>query len=115
MKTKAQTHLSHSQVQEFTQCPRRYHLHVRPGLLPEFMPSGLLLGSALHEALAAYHQGRLEGKELGLDDLCAAFLERWGKEQMPVEYGKGESEESLKVTVHGFCVRLAAGKVGAAR
>jgi len=50
--TKKELHLSHSQISEFTRCPRKYHLHYRLGLPAEFCPSGLLFGSAVHEAIA---------------------------------------------------------------
>jgi ATP-dependent helicase/DNAse subunit B len=57
-----EVHLSYSQVSEFIRCPRRYHLRRRLGLEPDFVPSALVFGSAMHEALARLHMMRLEGK-----------------------------------------------------
>ena len=86
--SKQDLHLSHSQVGEFTRCPRKYHLHRRLGLPAAFCPSGLLFGSAVHEALARYHQSRLEGKEAPLEKLLDAYRARWKGERLPVSKGR---------------------------
>jgi len=89
-RSKAEVHLSHSQVREFLRCPRKYHLHRRLGLEPEFCPSGLLFGSAMHRALALYHQRRLEGRSASLGDLLGAFNRCVDDESLPVRYRRGE-------------------------
>jgi len=88
-------HLSHSQVSEFLQCPRRYHLHRRLGLAPEFTPSALLFGSGVHAAIARLHQMRLEGQAATLSELLSAFLDRWEDERTPVRYRPAENEKAL--------------------
>ena len=88
-------HLSHSQIEEFTRCPRRYHLHRRVGLKPQFCPSGLLFGVAMHSAVGVYHQLRLEGKEAGLPLLLKTFRAKWQSEDLPVKYKEDESPESF--------------------
>ena len=93
--TSRNTHLSHSQVNEFLKCPRQYHLHRRAGLPPEFCPSGLLFGSAVHEAIAGFHQGRLEGRTVSPDELLAVFRRRWESETLPVRFRPRETAESL--------------------
>ncbi len=97
MRTKVtrQVHLSHSQITEFLRCPRKYHLHYRLGLPPEFCPSALVFGSAIHEAIALYHQMRLEGKEPMLAQLTDAFQERWETEKQLVKFKAGEGADSL--------------------
>ena len=87
--------MSHSQVTEFTRCPRKYHLHRRLGLEPEFCPSGLLFGSAMHNALAVFHQPRLEGKEAGLALLMKQFTSTWANEDLPVRFKNGQSAEDM--------------------
>jgi len=89
--TRQITHISHSQVSEFTICPRKYHLHRRLGLQPEFCPSALALGSAVHEAIARYHQMRLEGGKPVLDDLLSAYRKRWSSELLPIRLKARES------------------------
>ncbi len=94
--TKQEVHLSHSQIEEFSGCPRRYHLHRRLKVPPDCMPSALLFGIALHEALALLNQKRLEGKAASLAELHNKFLGQWKAEQLPVKYSRGEHENSLK-------------------
>ena len=96
MTVKILDHLSHSQINEFTTCPRRYHLHRRLGLEAEFCPSGLLFGSAIHEALSLFHQLRLEGKEATIDRMMDGFTECIKSERLPVRYGPGESPGLMK-------------------
>lgn len=94
--TNTAPHLSHSQITEFVQCPRKYHLHRRLGLEPEFVPAGLLFGSAMHEALAMYHQRRLEGTQATLGQLCQVFDGRWGEDRLQVRYGPLDNERALR-------------------
>ncbi len=93
--TQQGVHISHSQVQEFTQCPRKYHLHRRLEVPPDFMPSALLFGIALHETLALFHQRRLEGRAVSLEELHNTFLGHWEAEELPVKYSRRENEEAL--------------------
>jgi putative RecB family exonuclease len=90
-----QMHISHSQITEFTRCPRKYHLHYRLGLLAAFCPSGLLFGSAVHEAIACYHQARLEGRQSSAGELLEAFRGCWESERLPVRFKRGENPQSL--------------------
>lgn len=90
-------HLSHTQIQEFTTCPRRYHMHRRVGLPAEFCPSSLLFGSAMHEVLSCYHQCRLEGRKCSLPQLVKVFVDYWRRESLQVRFKAGESEKSLTV------------------
>jgi len=96
--TKKEAHISHSQITEFTRCPRKYHLHYRVGLLAAFCPSGLLFGSAVHEAVALFNQGRLEGKKPSPEELLAAYRACWEKERLPVRLRSRESPASFEAT-----------------
>lgn len=96
MSGKVEVHLSHSQVNEFLRCPRKYHLHRRLGLEPEFCPSALLFGSAIHRALALFHQRRLEGRSASLEELMQVFDECVGDESLPIRYRKGQDSETLQ-------------------
>lgn len=102
MKGKVEVHLSHSQINEFLRCPRKYHLHRRLGLEPEFCPSALLFGSAIHRALALYHQRRLEGRLASLAELMSEFRECVDGEALPVRYRKGQDAKGLKQKARGM-------------
>ncbi len=109
VKTKQRPHLSHTQVGEFLLCPRRYHLHRRLGLEPQFRPSWLQFGISVHEAVAVYHQRRLEGKEAGTEDLLAAYRAAWGSCDLPLRLKDGETAEGLEEKAAGMlAVYLAA-------
>ncbi len=93
---KAKQHISHSQINEFLRCPRKYHLHRRLRIQPAFTPSALVFGGAIHEALSMYHQARLEGRELGLEEMMQAYDERWAEVDETVKYKKEADQDSLR-------------------
>jgi len=86
--------LSWSQIQSYTQCPAKWWFsRNRP---PESTPSALKFGSAIHAALAAYHLSRLDGCSLTVDEMLEVYANTWSKpENVPIRYGKDESEEFL--------------------
>jgi len=87
--------ISWSQVSTYCKCPMQWQLS--RGVEPEFTPVGLKLGSAIHEALAAYYAGVQEARSPELADLLAVFEAAWVQpEEAPLRYGKGENEASVK-------------------
>ncbi len=71
--------LSYSQVDDFLSCPLRYHLRYRVGV-PTPPHHALVLGSALHQAVAAYHGVQLRGRTLDLAALEEVFAAHWRSE-----------------------------------
>jgi len=71
--------LSYSQVDDFLTCPLRYHLRYRVGV-PTPPHHALVLGSALHQAVAAYHGAQLRGRTLDLAALEEVFAAHWRSE-----------------------------------
>ena len=49
-------HLSYSQIHTYLGCSLRYSFHYVYGLAPESVSSSLLLGTAVHTALAQYFE-----------------------------------------------------------
>jgi putative RecB family exonuclease len=62
-------HTSASQLTTYASCPRRYAMRYVEHRAPEQRPSGLVLGSAVHSALAWYFQERFEEREPALADV----------------------------------------------
>jgi DNA helicase-2/ATP-dependent DNA helicase PcrA len=64
--------LSHSQVDDYLACPLKYRLRhlVRVPTPPHH---ALVVGNALHQAVAAWHQGVLRSRPLGEDGIVDAF------------------------------------------
>ncbi len=71
--------LSHSQVDDYLACPLRYRLRhlVRVPTPPHH---ALVVGNALHQAVAAWHLGQLRARPLGEDGVLDAFTAHWSSE-----------------------------------
>ncbi len=71
--------LSHSQVDDYLTCPLKYRLrHI--ARVPTPPHHALILGNALHQAVAAWHLGQLRGRPLDLAGVLAAFSAHWSSE-----------------------------------
>lgn len=92
----AEPHLSVSQIRSYALCSLQWFFSRR--YEPEFVSSSLVFGSAFHESLQAYYQGRLEGASLGAEALFAVFQTAWKTESRPIHYGKTEDKDSLHAT-----------------
>jgi putative RecB family exonuclease len=91
-------HVSVSQVKCFLRCPRQYQMRYVLGAEPEFVPRNLVLGSAVHEGLAAYYRSVMETSESPEQEVCRAALhatlEAAKKNRVPLEEG-GEDMEAV--------------------
>lgn len=71
--------LSFSQVDDYLTCPLKYKLrHVTR--VPTPPHHALVLGNALHQAVAAFHQARLRGVTMTQDTLLEVFAAHWSSE-----------------------------------
>ena len=87
-------HLSYSQVSTYLTCPLRYKLNYVDLIPPAFTSAALAFGSAIHEAVAAYYQSRLEGDMLRPDQMLDVYRDVWrGAEK--IKYFNGDNEDSL--------------------
>jgi putative RecB family exonuclease len=86
-------HVSVSQVKCFLRCPRQYQFRYVLGAEPEFIPANLVLGSAVHEGLAAYYRSVMATGDSPEQDVCkAAFygtLVGFRKNKLPIKDGEG--------------------------
>lgn len=92
---RSEHHLSVSQISTWMQCPRKYRFQYLDRLPWPAVPSSLVFGTAVHAALAALSQARLEGDEPTLDDLHGAYRVAWAAESKPMELKDGETPEAL--------------------
>jgi CRISPR/Cas system-associated exonuclease Cas4 (RecB family) len=97
-------HVSVSQVKTYLRCPRQYQMRYVVGAEPEFMPANLVLGSAVHEGLAAYYRSVMTTSESPEFAVCmAAFhatLVGFRKGKLPINDGdkiEAQGEALLKV------------------
>jgi putative RecB family exonuclease len=63
---------------------------------PEFTPASLAFGSAVHEAVAAYHGSRLEGEPLKPDQMLDVFRQAWRSLEADVKFFNGDNAASLE-------------------
>ncbi len=71
--------LSHSQVDDYLACPLKYRLR-HMTRVPTPPHHALVLGNALHQAVAAWHLGQLRGRPLDTAGVLAAFSAHWSSE-----------------------------------
>lgn len=88
-------HLSVSQISTWMQCPRKYRFQYIDKMPWPAVPSSLTFGTAVHAALAALSQARLEGDEPTVESLHAAYRVAWASESKPIEMKDGETPEAL--------------------
>lgn len=102
-------HWSYSALSQYARCPLQFFFQRILGLPQRSTPSPLALGSAIHEALAHYHQGIQDRRPVRPEAVLASFRRAWeerkqrelivyhqGTEQGHVEQGVGLLEAYLK-------------------
>lgn len=89
-------HLSHSQIQSFLLCPRKWTYEKVEHAPKERVGSALVFGIALHDACAAANEAALTGEGY---DAAAGFVSAWklAIEQagVPVHYGKDGADDLI--------------------
>ena len=73
------TDLSFSALQDYLDCPERYRLRHVIGL-PTPPHHALSYGSAMHQAVAAFHTSRARGSVMEEEDLLSVFRTAWSVE-----------------------------------
>jgi len=87
-------HLSYSQINVYLTCSLRYRFQYVEQIPPAFTAASLVFGSAIHEAVAAFYQSRLEGDELRTDQMVDVYRDTWRKAEK-VRFFNGDNEEKL--------------------
>lgn len=88
-------HLSHSQVQTFIACPRKWTYEKAERAPRECLPAALAFGSAVHDALAEVNEAALHGESC---DASARFTSAWKGAlagDLPIHYGKDDADDLL--------------------
>lgn len=90
-------HWSYSQVSQLLRCPLRYYFQYVLRLPQPSLPSSLVFGSAVHAALAEYHQRLLLKQSVLPAEVHNAFLEAWAtsEQESPIQYRDREDREGL--------------------
>lgn len=90
-------HWSYSQLSQFLRCPLQFFFERIARLPKPFISSNLVLGSAVHESLAAYHRNIQSGTPTSKERIHEAFLAAWKKRQdaQPLCFGNGETADNV--------------------
>lgn len=88
-------HWSYSAISQYMACPLQFFFQRVVGLPRATVSSSLVLGSAVHHALAEYHRTVLHDEPTKTEDLHRAFVEAWEQREAEarVTYRSGESRE----------------------
>ncbi len=91
------SHFSYSQLNTYLMCPLRYRLQYVELIPPAFTSSALAFGSAIHEAVAAFHQAHLIGESLRPDHMLDVYRQAWtGRNDEEIRFCNGDNEETLQ-------------------
>ena len=90
-------HWSHSSLSQFLRCPRQFFFQRVLGLPRPTVPSGMLLGSAVHASLAEVHRGLRDRGDFDPHAVADALVRTWDAEEgeLKVLYRSGESRDIL--------------------
>jgi putative RecB family exonuclease len=88
-------HLSYSQIQCYITCPLKYRFSYVDAMEPEFRPASLQFGSAIHDAVGAFHNSTLNGDRLSSDNLLDVWRAAWISDGQPIRYFGKEDENLL--------------------
>ena len=96
---RSRLHFSASALKTFLQCPWKFRLQYVEGAPPEFRPAAMVLGRAVHVALATHHRALQDGQPIPLSELqdqADAALDREARAELPIRFKDGEDIDSLR-------------------
>jgi putative RecB family exonuclease len=90
-------HLSASQIQTYLSCPAKYRFRYFEKAEPQFRPSAMAFGSAIHATLDWLHKKWQEGEQPSWEEIARTFQADWASEWVEdgLLYPPGSSAESL--------------------
>jgi len=89
-------YLSWSQCQSYQFCPKKFCFQYVEQMEPEFTPSSLCFGSAIHSAISLHHEAQLEGIETpAVQNLMELVRDDLEPTKAPIRFNKNEDQDSL--------------------
>lgn len=92
-------HVSVSQVKSYQICPAKYAHHYVRGTLPTHRAVSLAFGTAVHAALATFYEAQMNGRRLTVEEVQAAFSDRWSvelRDDLPLHFDDGQSADDVR-------------------
>ena len=90
-------HWSYSAISQFLSCPLRFYFQRIAKLPQKFVGSSLILGSAVHAALAEFHRSVQENEPIEIANLHRAIADTWTRRETEtrISYREGETQADL--------------------
>jgi CRISPR/Cas system-associated exonuclease Cas4 (RecB family) len=98
-------HFSASALKTYLTCPKKFAFQYVIGAEPEFRPSALILGKAVHEALAVHHAGLKDGKPVPASEIQQQFDATFDSHlagPIPIHYRENGDADGLRVAGHAL-------------
>jgi len=100
-------HQSASAIGMYLRCPRSYRFKYISKIPPETRSASMIMGSAVHEALAYFYEQLRDGRDPSLLELSVLYAEKLQsdlsrKDAPPVVYSEKEDPDSLLLTGAGL-------------
>ncbi len=96
-------HWSYSSINQYLRCPLQYYFQRILGLPSRSINSGLVLGSAVHAGLAAYHTQLKNQETIDSDAIRKVFRECWAEKEAKetVVYKVGDNrDDGIEQGIH---------------
>jgi len=100
---------SHSQLEEYEECPRMYWYHRVQGVKPldDLTPVYFHLGAVVHEVIQHLYESLLRGKRETLEELLSLYEHKWekgmdGAVYFPPAYPPEEQKARGKTYIEGY-------------
>ena len=89
-------HWSYSAINQYLRCPLQYYFERVLRLPKPTVSSGLVLGGAVHEALAHYHTKLTQGRVASILQIQRVFAQAWKSREadQQIQYKRGETRVS---------------------
>src|SRR5262249_14054157 len=102
--------LSHAQIDDWLTCPLKYRFaHVAH--MPLAVDPNFMFGTAVHHAIKIWHQHRMKGLPIDVEDVVAAFDSEWRSEGFLTPEHEERMQEQGRAAVRRFVRRDAASGV----
>lgn len=103
--------ISHGQVDDYLTCPLKYrYAHVAQ--VPLGSNPAVMYGVAIHHAIRVYHQHRMKGLPIEVEDVFAAFAGAWSSEGFYSREHEERRFEEGRETLRRFVAREEASRRG---
>ena len=90
-------HWSYSAISQYLRCPLQYYFERVLKLPRKSTPSSMVLGSAVHSALAFYHQAIASQQTVDRSQVIEIIVQSWNdrSNRETIEFKEGESQSQL--------------------